>query len=332
MNPAALAFLIPAVITLLLVWPLRRVALKFGILDLPGPRKSHRHPIPYLGGLAVLGGATVGILWIQPARWPVVGLMAFVAALGLFDDIRHAPVAGKLMGQYAAAVAAVGLGYVWHITDSTAINVGLSILWIVGLSNSFNLLDNMDGLTCIVAGGSLLTIALIVPVTAPLTLPLAGAVIAFLVVNRPPAGMFMGDAGALMVGFGVALASIQAANTARGLHSLVLLTLPVALALFDTSLVIVSRLRTGRPIQLGGRDHFSHRLQLLGWSRPQILLGAMAISAAGAAIAYLAVGYPRSEAWLALPIGAVYFGLWLGLLRVDPYRAGVDAKPEVYSA
>ena len=76
----------------------------------------------------------------------------------------------------------------------------------------------------------------------------------------------MGDAGSLMLGFGVAVGTISAANSTHGLHSFVILAFPVALALFDTSLVIVSRLTTGRPVQLGGQDHFSHRLRLLGWS------------------------------------------------------------------
>src|ERR1700694_3302000 len=100
----------------------------------------------------------------------------------------------------------------------------------VVLTNSFNLLDNMDGLASTVAAGSLLTIGLIVPSTLPFTAPLAGAVIAFLLIHRPPARMYLGDAGSLMIGFGVALASVTAADSSHGLHSVVLLGWPVALA------------------------------------------------------------------------------------------------------
>jgi UDP-GlcNAc:undecaprenyl-phosphate GlcNAc-1-phosphate transferase len=134
-----------------------------------------------------------------------------------------------------------------------------------------------------------------------------------------------------MVGFTIALATITAADTQRGLHSLVLLACPAALGLFDTSLVIVSRLLTGRPIQLGGRDHFSHRLQLLGWSRWQILAGAFGATCCALLFAVLAVSYPMAVAWLAVPVGVAFVGAWVRLLRVDPYAAA-NSRPEVLSA
>jgi UDP-GlcNAc:undecaprenyl-phosphate GlcNAc-1-phosphate transferase len=143
--------------------------------------------------------------------------------------------------------------------------------------------------------------------------------------------MYMGDSGSLLVGFTIALATITAANTRHGLHSVVLLACPAALGLFDTSLVIVSRLLTGRPVQLGGRDHFSHRLQLLGWSRWQILAGAFAATCSCLLIAALAVSYPMAVAWLAVPVGVAFVGAWWRLLRVDPYAAA-STRPEVISA
>jgi UDP-GlcNAc:undecaprenyl-phosphate GlcNAc-1-phosphate transferase len=285
-----------------------------------------------MGGVAVLLGVGVVVLVFHPQQAPVVALLAFVCALGLYDDVAHATVLVKLAGELAVAVAAIALGFVWHITDSQALNVGISLVWIIGLTNSFNLLDNMDGLSSTVAATALLGLVLVASVVSPLAAPLAGALLGFLVVNRPPARMYLGDAGSLMVGFGVGLLTIQAANTGRGLHSLVLLACPVALGLFDTSLVIVSRLATGRPVQLGGRDHFSHRLQLLGWSRAQILVGAFVATAAAIATAALAGSYPLTPAWLAVPLGLAFVGAWLRLLRVDPYSAGVVFKPEVWSA
>jgi UDP-GlcNAc:undecaprenyl-phosphate GlcNAc-1-phosphate transferase len=158
---------------------------------------------------------------------------------------------------------------------------------------------------------------------------LAGAAIGFLFINRPPAKMYMGDAGSLMLGFGVALCSIIVANHAVGLHSAVLLIMPVAVALFDTSLVIVSRLATGRPVQLGGKDHFSHRLRLLGWSHHQVL----ALAAGGGVLAWagaaLALRYPVPDAWLALPIVVAFVIGWTQLLRVDPYSLAVPHALEV---
>jgi UDP-GlcNAc:undecaprenyl-phosphate GlcNAc-1-phosphate transferase len=262
----------------------------------------------------------------------VLALLVVIVALGLFDDLRYASVATKLIGETTVAVAAVALGFAWHVTDSAGINAAVSVIWMVGLTNSFNLLDNMDGLASTIAVGSLLTVGLVVPSTLPLAAPLAGAVIGFLLINWPPARMYLGDAGSLMIGFGVALASITAADTDRGLHSVVLLACPVALAIFDTSLVIVSRLLAGRPVQLGGTDHFSHRLRLLGWSQYQVLFGAIAAMLVGGAITLLASQYPDRSAWLALPLGVAYAGAWLRLLRVDPYSAEVNFKPEVLRA
>jgi UDP-GlcNAc:undecaprenyl-phosphate GlcNAc-1-phosphate transferase len=332
MLTALLTALLAAAITLSALKPFRNIASRFGFVDRPGPRKAQTKAVPYLGGLAMLLGAGVSLLLFHPDLWPALVLLGSVALLGLVDDIRYLPVWAKLIGEGLVASSAVGLGFSLHLTDSAALNAGLSVVWMVGLTNSFNLLDNMDGLAATAAATSLIAISAIVPAAAGLALPIAGGAIAFLAVNRPPAKMYMGDSGSLMLGFGVALTSIHAANTSRGLHAVVILAFPVALALFDTSLVIVSRLSTGRPVQLGGQDHFSHRLRLLGWGPYQVLAAALVASLAGSACAAFAVRYPLDEAWLAVPIGVAVFGLWVALLRIDPYSVALQPKIEVYGA
>ncbi|HEX6547448.1 MAG TPA: MraY family glycosyltransferase [Candidatus Dormibacteraeota bacterium] len=317
--------------TVAAAWPLRAIAVKYGILDHPGPRKAQRAPVPYLGGVAVVTGLVAALIVAQPHFLRVLALVGLICALGLFDDLRHASVGGKLIGEAAVALAAVVSGFTWHFTDSPWINAGFSLLWIVGLSNSFNLLDNMDGLSSTTAAVPLIAYAVMAPVTLPLSLGLAAATLGFLVINRPPAKMYLGDAGSLALGFGVAVVAIMGANTDRGLHSVVLLVGPVALALFDTSLVIVSRLMNGKPVQLGGRDHFSHRLQLLGWSPYTILCAVAAISVTSSAITYLAIRYPGHSAWLAIPLAVAYGAAWLSLLQVNPYRSA-KFTPEVVSA
>ncbi len=324
--PAIVAF----AVTLATLLPLRRIALGFKIMDVPGPRKAHKEPVPYLGGVAILIGAGVAILALRPDLWPVLLMLVYVMALGLVDDLKYLPVWLKLGGEVAIAVVAVRLGFSWHITDSSELNGAFSVLWIVGLTNSFNLLDNMDGLSSTAAACSLVMIAALAPSTAGLALPLAAGALGFLVINRPRARMYMGDAGSLMLGFGVAVGTILAANSTRGLHSFVILSFPVALALFDTSLVIVSRLMTGRPVQLGGQDHFSHRLRLVGWS-PYVILGATIWGSSIAwACAALALLYPLAEAWLAVPIALAFVVAWGVLLRVDPYAASNQSRIEVY--
>jgi UDP-GlcNAc:undecaprenyl-phosphate GlcNAc-1-phosphate transferase len=315
--------------TLAALKPFRWAAMRFGILDRPGPRKAHLRPVPYLGGLAMLTGVAVSILLIQPQLWPLLVLLVFVAAIGLVDDIRYLPVWAKLVGEGAIAATAVALGFSWHLTDSAAINAGVSVIWMIGLTNSFNLLDNMDGLASTTAASSLIALAVIAAAASGLAAPLAGAAIGFLYINRPRAKMFMGDAGSLMLGFGVAMCSITAANSAHGLHSLVILTFPVAVGIFDTTLVIVSRLTSGRPIQLGGQDHFSHRLRLLGWSQNQVLGTVLIGSLLASLTTLLALRYPLAIAWLAIPIGLAFLAAWAGLLRVDPYASSVHSGLEV---
>jgi UDP-GlcNAc:undecaprenyl-phosphate GlcNAc-1-phosphate transferase len=326
-----LSMVVALVITLALLWPLRTVALRLGVLDAPGPRKVHTDPVPYLGGLAMLGGLSAAVLWLRPEWGSVVLLLASITALGLIDDIRYLPVWVKLVGEISLACAAVALGFSWQLGESAGLNAGFSVLWIVGLTNSFNLLDNMDGLASSVAAMSLIALTFLVPGSAMFAAPLVAAAIAFLLINRPPAKMYMGDAGSLMLGFGVALCSITAANHAQGLHSAVLLILPVAVALFDTSLVIVSRLATGRPVQLGGKDHFSHRLRLLGWSQYQVLAAAAIGGALAWAAAVLALRFPVADAWLAIPIVLAFLIAWSQLFRVDPYASSAPYALEVHS-
>lgn len=329
---ALLSCLMALLVTLALVWPLRVIALRLGILDDPAPRKIHANPVPYLGGLAMLAGVSAAVVTLRPELWSVVVMLASIATIGLVDDIRYLPVWVKLVGEVTIASAAVALGFSWHLTESASINAGVSVIWMVGLTNSFNLLDNMDGLSSTVSAVSLIAIVALVPASAMFAAPLAGAAIGFLIINRPPAKMYMGDAGSLMLGFGIALCSISAANSAHGLHSAVLLIGPVAVALFDTSLVVVSRVATGRPVQLGGKDHFSHRLRLLGWSPYQVLAVAAGGGVAAWAGAALAVRYPISDAWLAVPIVLALVVSWARLLRVDPYATTVDRPLEVHRA
>ena len=310
-------------VTLVAAIPIRWIALRYGVLDHPGSHKTHENPIPYLGGLAIWLGLVISVAIIAPEQKRIAALLTVILLLGLGDDIFGAKVATKLVVELAVAVSVVGLGFVWHITDSYLLNVGISLLWIVALTNAFNLLDNMDGLTSTVAIAGLVGLAVLAHGIAYFALPMAGALLGFLYWNRPRARMFMGDAGSLMVGFSLAVATISAANTALGLHSMALLVGPVAVAVFDTSLVIVSRLLAGRPIQVGGRDHFSHRLQALGWSRGKVLMAALLAALLGDAVALLATSYPHAEAWLAVPIATAGALAWAWLLRMNPYSAKI---------
>jgi UDP-GlcNAc:undecaprenyl-phosphate GlcNAc-1-phosphate transferase len=144
--------------------------------------------------------------------------------------------------------------------------------------------------------------------------------------------MFMGDAGSLMIGFALALTTMAAANHAHGAHSAVLMVGPVLVAVFDTLLVIVSRLLSGRPVQLGGRDHFSHRLRLQGWSHRHVLGGSAIAAGLGGIATCLSWTYPAASAWLALPLVLGGGAVWFWLLRIDPYGWEQPMMAEVGSA
>jgi UDP-GlcNAc:undecaprenyl-phosphate GlcNAc-1-phosphate transferase len=315
--------LIAAAVTAAVAIPIRRIALGFGILDKPGSHKSHSQPVPYLGGLAIWLGLVVGLAIAAPELKRIPALLTVILVLGLVDDLFSAKVIVKLSVELSVAIAAVGLGFVWQITDSYPLNVGLTLLWMIGITNAFNLLDNMDGLSSVVAAAGLVGVALLAPVTAVFALPMTGALIGFLIWNRPPARMYMGDAGSLMLGFALSIVTITAANQLRGLHSLALLAGPVAVAIFDTSLVVVSRIMAGLPIQVGGRDHFSHRLLNIGWSKPQVLAVALIATVAGSGAAFLASRYPQAESWLAVPVAVFAAVAWGWLLRMNPYSAKI---------
>jgi UDP-GlcNAc:undecaprenyl-phosphate GlcNAc-1-phosphate transferase len=165
-----------------------------------------------------------------------------------------------------------------------------------------------------------LGLAVFAPAARPLALPLAGAAAGFLLVNLPPARMYLGDAGSLTIGFAVGACTVIGAGTDGGPTALVRLALPVAVAVFDTSLVMVSRLLTGLPLMAGGLDHFSHRLKLLGWDTRLVLLAAALAAAAGPLAAWAASRYPAPITWVAPLVAAVFVLAWLLLLRVNPYR------------
>jgi UDP-GlcNAc:undecaprenyl-phosphate/decaprenyl-phosphate GlcNAc-1-phosphate transferase len=324
-------FVLALTVALAATSPLRWLALRLGILDHPGPRKIQLRPVPYLGGVAVALGTMAGALLARGLARPL-GLLAAALLVGLLDDLGRIGPALKLLLQVVLATAAVTLGFVWSLTHLAPLDGALTVVWLVGITNAFNLLDNMDGLCATVAVVSALGLAGLAPAASPLAVPLAGAAAGFLVVNMPPARMYLGDSGSLAIGLTLGLCTVLAAGARHGPASALTLGLPVIVAVFDTSLVIVARLRNGRPVQVGGTDHTSHRLRLLGWSNRQVLLAAALAAATGPLMVWLAARYPAPVAWLALA-PALGFGLaWLLLLlRVDPYRPTRPA-PEVAGA
>jgi UDP-GlcNAc:undecaprenyl-phosphate GlcNAc-1-phosphate transferase len=267
-------------LSLLLVPLALRAAVRLDVFDHPGGYKQQRNPVPYLGGIAIIiafAGSILAAAAIQP---PVSGFVELAVILGsavvlglvgLIDDLRSLPLWPRLTAMFAAGGALWMAGVRVHLFDGGIIDLGITLVWVVGITNAFNLLDNMDGLsagTAVVASLSFFLIAAANGqfLVAALSLALAGAAIGFLRHNRYPAKIYMGDAGSLFLGFMLAVVGVKLRFDApREITSFVPI-LVLGVAIFDTVLVVVTRLRAGKSPFSGGRDHTSHRLAALGMS------------------------------------------------------------------
>ena len=255
----------------------RLAAIRLGYVAKPREDRWHKKPTALLGGIAVavvtIGGAMVAGVARDVA--PIVVSAAMMFLIGLTDDLLNFKPATKLIAEIAVASAIVFFGYRLGWTASLTGDSLLTLLWIVGITNAFNLLDNMDGLCAgiaIVAGVSLLVALGPAAPWAPSVyiMLLLGAIAGFLVYNFNPASIFLGDGGSLFIGSSLAFLTLVGPKDAVYTRDvLAVIAAPVFLLLipiFDTTLVTVSRLWSGRSPSMGGRDHSSHRLVAVGLS------------------------------------------------------------------
>jgi UDP-GlcNAc:undecaprenyl-phosphate GlcNAc-1-phosphate transferase len=262
----------------------RRLALRLGVVDRPNARKLHIDPIPLLGGMAIYGAFIVAVILfgnrfrLHEAFGILVGatLMSF---LGLWDDRRSLRPLFKLVGQVLAASILVVTGVRIGTFPWEWVNVVVTVGWVVVITNAMNLLDNMDGLSGGVGATAAIYFLLLAAMNdqylvGAVSAALVGACFGFLVYNFNPASIFMGDAGSLFLGFILAAVGIKL-RFPEGLK-IVTWMVPVlilGLPLLDTTLVILSRLRRGlNPLTTPGKDHVSHRLVALGYTRREAVL------------------------------------------------------------
>jgi len=282
----------------------RNAAAAHGFVDKPGERKIHERAVPYGGGIAIFIAFVVpvaaayliawnadafGVALPEAAKRHIPGMMLrlplavaivlgglALAAMGLLDDRRGLNKWLKLAVQVAVVTALFGLGVkITFFTQSPAANYALTLFWMVGIINAFNLLDNMDGLSAGVAFIASVLFFIIASAggqefVASMLLVLAGSLLGFLLYNFHPAGIFMGDAGSYFIGYLLAvLTTLSTFYRGGGESPLCVFFVPVmilAIPIFDTLSVIVIRLREGRPIMSPDKSHFSHRLVRLNLS------------------------------------------------------------------
>ena len=321
-------------LTGLLTWPVRALAIWLGAMDAPNlARKTQATPVPYLGGVAIALGITITTLaavfvggkksgenvsQLKDLALTVLLPALLLGAMGLVDDLRSLLpwprlIAQSVVGSVVAFIFVQG-GTVGTPFGTSTLNTAVTIFWIVGICNSINFFDNLDG----AASGAVAIAALGVFVIAfdrgqelvsALSIVTAGATIGFLMWNKSPAKIYMGDAGALFLGIIISVATIRLnPGIAPTWKSLTLPVMLLAVPLLDTCVAVFSRLARGLSPLTGGKDHLSHRLVRAGLSRRVAAVGLWSGSGVCAVMAVLVYQYPDSLGSLII---TAFAAIWL---------------------
>jgi UDP-GlcNAc:undecaprenyl-phosphate/decaprenyl-phosphate GlcNAc-1-phosphate transferase len=321
------------VATLALIPLTQRVALLNDVTSLPRSDRLHSRPTPYLGGVAIVLVAAAASPFI--GEWQTEAGVIILGALllgvvGLLDDLHNLQPAPRLIAEVLAALLAASVGAHVEIFGGV-IDIVLTVVWFVAVTNAFNLVDNMDG----AAGGIASATAVALAITAGLgdqvlvgglAAVVAGSCVAFLFYNWHPARIFMGDAGALPLGYLLAAIALKLRFPVEHFASVTAIVLFTAPALFDTTLVVISRVARHRPIYIGATDHASHRLLRLGIPTRSV---AALITLASAVCAGLGVAVGRGTLPAlptAVPVALVGVLGLVALLRL-PAEATATTNP-----
>ena len=344
MPDNVLAFMIALGMALVLTPGVIAFARRTGALDKPDARKVHAHPIPRIGGIGIYAAFMVSILVqlifvdLSPEfMMSLIGLMVggtIVVAIGIIDDYCDLPAKVKLLGQIvAAAVLVIAFDVrIDFITDPLGDFIYLewfaipaTIFWVVGLTNTVNLIDGLDGLAAGVSSIAAITIFLVameegIPFVAMMTAALAGAAVGFLYYNFNPARIFMGDTGSMFLGFMLAGISVVGAVKSAATIALIVPILALGLPILDTTFAIVRRARNHRPIFKPDKGHLHHRLLAHGFTQKQAVLLMYVVSALFGlcALALTAVSTQAAILIVLLVAAAVFVGARkLGILQMD---------------
>src|SRR5262245_60683334 len=314
-----------------------KLASRYGLVSKPKAERWNLRATPLMGGVAIYLGVTASVLSFSELGKEMVGVLCggtLIFLLGVIDDVIQIKPSSKFLGEILAACVVLYAGLKFDLIPNPFLNIFLTLLWVVGITNAFNLLDNMDGLSAGVAAISALTtfvFSLIqgLPEISILSLSVLGATLGFLIFNFKPARIFMGDCGSLFLGFTLActtiLGSWEQASNLFGILAIPALALGVPI--FDTLLVTASRVISGRSVAVGGRDHTSHRLVALGMSERKAVVSLYLLCAALGVTAIFSVLFNLVISGLITTLSVIIlavFGLYLGQKRV--YRYDPDEK------
>ncbi len=321
-------FLVSFAISIVLTPVVRGIALSKGYVAKPRKDRWHKKDTALFGGIAIFISFLVSYLLFAKLSIYNIGIVlcgAIIFGLGLFDDVFHIKPHTKLIGQIVVASLLVTFGVQIRIIPYHIISFPLTIIWVVAIINAFNLLDNMDGLSCGVAAivSAVLFICSIFNggyVWLP-ALILTGSLLGFLRYNFPPAKIFMGDAGSMFIGFMLATMTLQE-SWKESTNLVMIVAIPVfllAVPLFDTTFVTLARGLASRRVFQGGKDHISHRMVVLGLSEKKTVLVLYFISLFFGGVSVLSIFVqPMVTAMLVLLVAVVlvYFAAFLGKVKV----------------
>ena len=331
------------VLSILLLPLIKRFSIHYNLVSMPKEDRWHRRPTPILGGVGIfISWLITCILFSHFVDWhlhtrsliiPVCATGIFI--LGLMDDCSEVRPQKKLAWEIIAASIAIFFGFQFKWSGSSMLNMLLSFFWIVGITNAFNLLDNMDGLAtgiAIISSGFILIMHYLcsghLDLSAPsifFNLALIGPLLGFLIFNFNPASIFMGDAGSLFIGFVLSILAIQEPSF-KGtgvLHVISTVGIPILVLLIpilDTTFVTIMRRLFRRPIYVGGKDHTSHRMVAIGFSERTAVLIIYAFSIAAGIMAIL-INY--ISIWIGIILTVLFvlviIFFWIKLATVEVY-------------
>ena len=303
-----LLFVISYLLVGVLTPVMRRIAIATDVVDRPNSsHKSHKKPVPYLGGVAIIIGVitvsytaslfsefTSSTFWLATS---VLGPALLLGLIGLWDDIKNLPPLPRFLAQTFTGVFTASIliitDNIGNPTGSAIFDSIITVVWIVGICNSINFFDNLDGGAAGTVAISSIALAYLALsgnqyLIAALSTVTAGATLGFLVWNKSPAKIYMGDAGALFLGVLLAALTVRfEPNTQSQLSSYAIPVFLIAIPILDTTVAVVSRLKRNLSPFQGGQDHLSHRLIRAGYARRSVAISLWGLSALFAAIAIL---------------------------------------------
>lgn len=296
MTKFILPMIIATMVSLVATPLVKKLAHKVGAIDIPkDDRRVHKRPIPRLGGLAIYLGFLISVLLFLEINKAIAGMLvgaSIIVLMGIIDDIKPLPAKIKLLIQIVAAfiliVFGIRIDFISNFFKSGEIiplsifSIPITIFWVVGITNTVNLIDGLDGLAAGISTIAAITLAYVAYVnqtiipnadqTAILTLIVAGACIGFLPYNFNPAKIFMGDTGSLFLGYILAAISINGSIKGATTLAIVVPILALGLPIFDTAFAILRRIYNGRPIMEADKGHLHHRLLSIGLCQKRAVL------------------------------------------------------------